>query len=52
MTLGRIYTKEHNSRVSHETIYNCIYDHPVGELLLELLGYLRQAHNKQIPLSK
>ena len=36
LTLGRIYPKTHKSRVSHEMIYNCLYDHPVGELRLDI----------------
>jgi IS30 family transposase len=33
--------------VSHETIYNCIYAQPVGELRKELIANLRQARNKR-----
>lgn len=32
LTLARINPKGHELRVSHETIYNCIYAQPVGEL--------------------
>jgi len=39
-------------RVSHETIYNCIYAQPVGELKRELVACMRQAHNKRLPRSK
>jgi IS30 family transposase len=52
LTLVRIYPKGHKSRVSHETIYNCIYAQPVGELRRELVACLRQAHNKRTPRSK
>jgi len=52
LTLARIYPKGHKSRVSHETIYNCIYAQPVGELCLELVTCLRQAHYKRTPRSK
>ena len=52
LTLARIYPKGHKSRVSHETIYNCIYAQPVGELRRELVACLRQAHNKRTPRSK
>ena len=52
LTLARIYPKSHKSRVSHETIYNCIYAQPVGELRRELIACLRQAHNKRTPRSK
>ena len=52
LTLARIYPKSHKSRVSHETIYNCIYAQPVGELRRELVACLRQAHNQRTPRSK
>jgi IS30 family transposase len=52
LTLARIYPKCHKCRVSHETIYNCIYAQPVGELRQELVACLRQAHNKRTPRSK
>ena len=32
LTLARLYPLGHEYRVSHETIYNCIYAMPVGEL--------------------
>ena len=38
--------------MSHETIYNCIYAQPVGELRKELIAALRQAKNKRLPRSK
>ncbi|MFC7411888.1 IS30 family transposase, partial [Hydrogenophaga atypica] len=52
LTLARIYPKGHEHRVSHETIYNCIYAQPVGELKRELIAALRHAHNKRVPRSK
>lgn len=52
LTLARLYPKGHELRVSHETIYNCIYAHPVGELRKELIATLRHAHNKRLPRSK
>jgi transposase, IS30 family len=52
LTLARIYPKGHEYRVSHETIYNCIYAQPVGELRRELIANLRQARNKRVPRSK
>jgi IS30 family transposase len=52
LTLARIYPKGHEHRVSHETIYNCIYAQPVGELRRELIACLRQARNKRVPRSK
>ena len=52
LTLASIYPKGHRCRVSHESIYNCIYAQPVGELKRELLACLRQARNKRTPRSK
>ena len=52
LTLAAIYPNGHEYRVSHETIYNCIYAQPVGELKRELIATLRHAHNKRVPRSK
>lgn len=52
LTLAAIYPKGHEHRVSHETIYSCIYAQPVGELKRELIATLRHAHNKRVPRSK
>lgn len=52
LTLARIYPKGHEYRVSFETIYNCIYAQPVGELKRELIATLRHAHNKRVPRSR
>ncbi len=52
LTLAAIFPKGHEHRVSHETIYNCIYAQPVGELKRELIATLRRAHNKRVPRSK
>lgn len=52
LTLACIFPKGHELRVSHETIYNCIYAQPVGELKRELIATLRHAHNKRVPRSK
>ena len=52
LVLARLYPKGHPYRVSHETIYNCIYAQPVGELRKELIACLRQARNKRVPRSK
>lgn len=52
LALARLYPKGHEYRVSHETIYNCIYAQPVGELKRDLIACLRQAHNKRLPRSK
>jgi len=40
-TLAALYPKGHGDRVSTETIYNCIYDQPVGVLKRELVACLR-----------
>lgn len=53
LTLAALYPKGHGYRVSTETIYNCIYPQPVGELKLRTGGFcLRHAHNKRVPRSK
>jgi IS30 family transposase len=52
LTLSHIFPKGDEHRVSHETIYNCIYAQPVGELRKELIACMRQAHNKRVPRSK
>jgi IS30 family transposase len=52
LTLACILPRGHEHRVSHETIYNCIYAQPVGELKRELIATLRHAHNKRVPRSK
>ena len=49
LKLADIYPKGHEHRVSHETIYNCIYAQPVGELRRELIANLRQAKSKRAP---
>ena len=49
LTLARLYPPGHEYRVSHETIYNCIFAMPVGELRKELIATLRHAHNKRLP---
>jgi IS30 family transposase len=52
LTLARLYPKGHKLRVSHETIYNCSYAQPVGELRKELVTNLRQARNESTTCSK
>lgn len=52
LTLAALYPKGHGYCVSTETIYNCIYAQPVGELKRELVACLRHAHNKRVPRSK
>ena len=51
LALARLFPKG-QMRVSHETIYNCIYAQPVGELRKGLIANLRQARNKRTPHSK
>jgi IS30 family transposase len=48
MTLSATYPKGNEHRVSHETIYNCIYTQPVSELKRDLIKALCQAHNKRV----
>ena len=53
LTLARVFSKGHEHRVSHETIYNnCIFAEPAGELKRELIATLRHAHNKRVPAAK
>ncbi|MBN0530403.1 IS30 family transposase [Pseudomonas aeruginosa] len=52
LTLARWYPPCHENRVSNETIYNCSYAIPMGELRKELIATLRHAHNKRLPRSK
>lgn len=40
LTLAVLYPKGHEHRVSTETIYNCIYAQPLGELKRELVACL------------
>jgi IS30 family transposase len=51
MTLSATYPKGHEHRVSHETIYNCIYAQPVGKVKHDLIKALRHA-KKRVPRSK
>lgn len=41
LALARLYPQGHDYRVSHETIYNCIYAQLVGELRRGLIACLR-----------
>ena len=52
LTLARVCPKGHKLRVSHETVYNCIYAQPVREMHKELVANLRQARNKRTPRRK
>jgi IS30 family transposase len=51
LTLACLYPKGHELRISHESIYQCIYAQPVGGRK-ELIATLRHAHNKRLPRSK
>lgn len=50
--LKRLHPNDRLQRVSHESIYNCIYAQPRGELKKELVSCLRMAHAKRWPRSK
>jgi IS30 family transposase len=52
LALARLYPEGHGCRVSHETLYNCIYAQQVGELRRNLIACLRHALNKRLPRSK
>ena len=51
-TLRRMWPDDLDRRVSHETIYNCIYAMPRGELRKELIACLRRAQAKRMPRSR
>ena len=46
------HPEDPEQRVSHETIYQYIYAHPVGELKKELVAALRQGRGKRKPRSR
>ena len=50
--LKTLHPHNRSQRVSHESIYTCIYAQPRGELKKELLSCLRMAHAKRWPRSK
>ncbi len=50
--LKKLHPDDGRQRVSHESIYTCIYAQPRGELKKELLSCLRMAHAKRWPRSK
>jgi transposase, IS30 family len=52
VTLTRLYSKGQEHRVPTETIYNCTYAMPVGELCPDLIACMRHAHKKRVPRSK
>jgi IS30 family transposase len=51
-TLRRMWPDDPSRTVSHETISNCVYDMPRGELRRELMACLRHAHSKRMPRSR
>ena len=50
--LKKLHPHDRRLRVSHESIYTCIYAQPRGELKKELVSCLRMAHAKRWPRSK
>ena len=50
--LKKLHPNDRRQRVSHESIYTCIYAQPRGELKKELVACLRMAHAKRWPRSK
>ena len=50
--LNKLHPNDRLQRVSHESIYTCIYAQPRGELRKELVSCLRMAHAKRWPRSK
>ena len=51
-TLKLMWPDEPQRSVSHETIYNCIYAMPKGELRKDLIASLRRAKSKRMPRSR
>lgn len=51
-TLKLMWPDEPQRSVSHETIYNCIYAMPKGELRKDLIASLRRAKAKRMPRSR
>jgi IS30 family transposase len=51
-TLKRVFPRERERQVSHETIYTAIYAHPKGELRRDLVALLRRRHGKRMPRSR
>jgi IS30 family transposase len=50
--LKKLHPNDLRQRVSHESIYTCIYAQPRGELKKALVSCLRLAHAKRWPRSK
>jgi IS30 family transposase len=51
-TLKVMWPDDPQRTVSHETIYNCIYAMPRGELRKDLIACLRRAQSKRMPRSR
>lgn len=51
-TLKHMWPDAPQRTVSHETIYNCIYAMPRGELRKDLIACLRRAQGKRMPRSR
>ena len=50
--LSKVHGSDRSQRLSHETIYTCIYAQPRGELRRELIACLRMARAKRWPRSR
>jgi IS30 family transposase len=50
--LSKVHGTDRSQRVSHETIYTCIYAQPKGELRRELIACLRMARARRWPRSR
>jgi len=51
-TLKRVFPKEPERHVSHETIYTAIYAQPRGELRRQLIACLRRGRNTRMPRTR
>ena len=51
-TLRKVFPREPERHVSHETIYTAIYAHPKGELRRQLIACLRQGRSTRKPRSR
>jgi IS30 family transposase len=51
-TLKLMWPHDPQRTVSHETIYNCIYAMPKGELRKDLIACLRRAQSKRMPRAR
>lgn len=50
--LKRMHPEDPTQRVSHETIYQCVYLVPRGELRTALIAELRRSHAKRMPRAR